>query len=113
MDVYRPGVDGREGYMPLADCLGLLPTATTHAQVKAWAYRGARGVKLRTVRLGGTLLTRREWLEQFIREAADDKPPRAPREKPAAPPGGAPGMKKRRRRQGPPPSPGKGPRKAG
>ena len=31
-----------------------------------WAYRGARGVKLSTILVGGSRLTCEEWLDEFI-----------------------------------------------
>lgn len=36
-----------------------------------WAGRGVRGVKLRTVHLGGKKLTTIKWLEDFMRRTED------------------------------------------
>ena len=38
--------------------------------VHRWAAYGLRGIKLQTVRVGGTLCTRESWLEDFFAELA-------------------------------------------
>jgi hypothetical protein len=118
---FRVGVDDPSKYLTVRAAARLLPRREgdeddeegRYRAVDVWMRVGCQGVFLRFVRIGGQRFTTADWLSQFLDAVERDRPPRAPRERPATAPGGAPGMKKRRRRQGPPPSPGKGPRKAG
>ena len=70
-----------ENLFPLAAATSQLPRRRqgkkAHtATVYRWAQRGLRGVRLETLRVGGTLCTSREALQRFFERLTDtDSPP--------------------------------------
>jgi hypothetical protein len=66
-----------EGLIPLADVpdLAFMPRRRRGRKLHAscvyrWAQRGVRGIKLEVVRVGGTLCTTTQALEQFFQATA-------------------------------------------
>jgi len=71
--------DGDDPFITLEDATRIIPGRPSRWALYRWAMHGVtrkgRPVKLRTIKVGARHLTRREWVEQFIRESSDSAAP--------------------------------------
>lgn len=54
-------------YLTLAEAAKTLPVPRCHMTVWRWSRQGVYGVRLRTAQIGRTIVTTRQWLDEFAR----------------------------------------------